>query len=235
MGFMDGMKVRQALTKHQRGDVEGARTEYARLYQQGVLKPGYLLPYSVLLLREGGAENFQQVKNILAKIQKSPELKPEDRSQLLMNYAIADWKLGNQDKAISLLEASHRERPCGITYQTLGFLYVEQGDAEKALQYNQEALDYDDEDSVALDNMAQTWYRLKGDKEKARAYFVQANELRPQQIDTLWFLSRYDLEAGDKAAAIAKLEKALEGRFSPLNYVDREQVQAEIDRIRADA
>lgn len=235
MGLLDGMKIRSALSKHQKGDVEGARRDYEALIAQGIYRPLFLLPYSVILLREGGDENLQKVKNLLAKIQRSKELTPEDRSQLLMNYAVADWKLGNREKAVKLMESSHRERPCGLTYQTLGFLYVEMGDAEQALAYNTEALDYDDEDSVCLDNMAQTHYRVLGDKQAAKPYFDKAHALKPGQIDTLWFLSRYDLERGDTQAAIEKLETASEGRFSPLNYVDKAQVEAEMDRLRANA
>ena len=103
------------------------------------------------------------------------------------------------------------------------------------MAYNTEALDYDDEDSVCLDNMAQTYYRVLGDKEQAKPYFDKAHRIKPGQIDTLWFLSRYDLEKGDTQAAIEKLETASEGRFSPLNYVDKEQVEAEIARLKGHA
>ncbi len=235
MGLMDSFKARKALALHQRGDIAGARAAYEAMYKEGILKPSYILPYSVLLLREGGEQNYQQVKNMLAKIQKSPELAPDSRSQLLMNYAIADWRLGNHEKALKLLESAHHERPCGIIYQTLGYLYVEQGDAEKALSYNTEAVEYDDEDSVTLDNLGQLYYRLLNDKEKAKGYFERAHALRPAQIDTLWFLSRYDLEEGNPEAAIEKLESALEGRFSPLNHVSEADVKAEIERIKQGA
>lgn len=233
MGIMDGFKIRAALAKHQKGDVAGAKQDYEALISRGILKPGFLLPYSVLLLRDGGDENYQKVKNLLAKVQRSPELKPDSRSQLLMNYAVADWKLGNREKAVDLLESAHREYPCGLTYETLGFLYVEMNDADKALSFNLEAYDYDDEASVTLDNLGQLYYRLLDDKQKAKEYFDKAHAVKPGQIDTLWFLSRYDLEAGDQEAAVEKLETALEGRFSPLNYVSKEQVEAEIKRIKA--
>lgn len=235
MALLSGLKVRNALVRHQKGDVEGARREYEALLAQGVYKPNYLLPYSVLLLRDGGEENYLKVKKLLAKIQKSPELSKEERSQLLMNFAVADWKLGNKQKAIELLEASHRERPCGLTYQTLGFLYVDAGQQDKALSFISEALDYDDEDPVVLDNMGQYHYCLTGDKQQAKGYFDKAHAVKPGQIDTLWFLSRYDLEAGDKQAALEKLETAAEGRFSPLNFVSRQQVQGEIDRLQQNA
>ena len=103
---------------------------------------------------------------------------------------------------------------------------------EKVLAFNKEALDYDDEDPIFLDNLAQTYYRCLGDKETAKPLFEQALKLKPSQIDTLWFLSRYDLEAGNTAAAIEKLETSLEGRFSPLNFSTREKVEAELKRLK---
>ena len=113
----------------------------------------------------------------------------------------------------------------------LGYLYVEAGDYEKALAFNTEAYDYDDEDSITLDNLAQTYYRLGNDKAKAREFFQKAIELKPTQIDTLYFLAQYDIEEGNKDAAREKLEKALKGRFSPLNYATREMVQASLDSL----
>ena len=157
----------------------------------------------------------------------------ERRQQLLMNYAVAQYKLGELDKGIHLLEESHRKSPCGLTYGALGFLYIEAGDAEKALAYNLEALDYDDEDPVTLDNLAQTYYRLLGDKETAKKYFEKALEIKDSQIDTLYFLAQYDLEAGNKQAAAEKLQKALEGRFSPLNYAKREMIEKQLAELNA--
>ena len=118
-----------------------------------------------------------------------------------------------------------------MVYQTLGYLYVEAGDFEKAVAFNTEAYEYDDEDAITLDNLGQTYYRLGNDKEKAKLYFEKALEAKPGQIDTLYFLAQYDIEAGDKEAARAKLEKALNGRFSPLNYATREKVQHAIDSL----
>ncbi len=145
---------------------------------------------------------------------------------------MAQYQLGALAAAVTLLEAYHRKYPCGVTYQALGFLYIEAGDAEKALAYNQEAVEYDDEDPVCLDNLGQTYYRLLGDKEKAKEYFDKAHEIKDTQIDTLYFLAQYDKEAGDKQAALEKLEKAAEGRFSPLNYATKEKVQAELEALK---
>ena len=102
---------------------------------------------------------------------------------------------------------------------------------EKGKAFVTEAIEYDDEDAICLDNMGQFCYRVLGDKAGAEEWFRKAIAIKEGQIDTLWFLSRYDLEKGDKAAARAKLEKALEGRFSPLNYADREKIEAELKQL----
>jgi len=235
MGFMDAFKARKALMKHQKGEMEEAKKMYNELYENGYISCAYLLPYCVVLLREGGEENYLKVKEILKRCEKAPDINDDRRQQLWMNYAVAQYKLGEMEKALQLLERSHQKSPCGITYGALGYLYIEAGMTEKALEYNLEAVEYDDEDSVLLDNLAQTYYRLVGDKEKAKEYFEKALEYKEGQIDTLYFLSLYDEEAGDYAAAAQKLEKALAGRFSALNYATRPLVEETLARVKAKA
>lgn len=103
---------------------------------------------------------------------------------------------------------------------------------KKAEDFILRSLEYDDEDPISLDNMGQFIYRVKGDKEGAKAWFDKAIALKDKQIDTLYFLSRYDLEAGDREAAIEKLEKAAKGNFSPLNYCSRETILKEIEKLK---
>ena len=103
---------------------------------------------------------------------------------------------------------------------------------DRAEKFIRDSVEYDDEDSVCLDNMAQFLYRVKGDKAAAREWFDKALAVKPNQIDTLYFLSRYDLEAGDRKAALGKLETAAEGRFSPLNYCSKEAIQQEIEKLK---
>ena len=103
---------------------------------------------------------------------------------------------------------------------------------EKAEEFIRKSLEYDEEDAICLDNMGQFVYRVKGDREAAKEWFDKAIAIKDTQIDTLYFLSRYDEEAGNRAAALEKLEKAAEGRFSPLNYCGRETILKEIERLK---
>ena len=130
------------------------------------------------------------------------------------------------DPALALLESEDGEQ------QPMTLEEKWEAGRQKTLKFNQEAADYDDEDPICLDNLGQTWYRVMGDREQAKEWFEKAHEIKPEQIDTLYFLSRYDLEAGRKADAAEKIEKALQGRFSPLNYCGREQLEAELRTLK---
>lgn len=105
---------------------------------------------------------------------------------------------------------------------------------EKAEAFIRESVEYDDEDPICLDNMGQFLYRVRENKAEAKPWFDKAYAIKDSQIDTLYFLSRYDEEAGNREAALEKLEKAAEGRFSPLNYCSRETVQKEIARLKGE-
>ena len=118
-------------------------------------------------------------------------------------------------------------------YSIIGFLKIEAGNAEEALAFNQAALEYDDTDAVFLDNLGQTYYRMLGDKEKAKIYFDKAIAVKPSAIDTNYFLALYDIEAGDIDKAKERLETALEGFTSPLNYATPELIRAKLKEIDA--
>ncbi|MBQ8556846.1 MAG: tetratricopeptide repeat protein [Clostridia bacterium] len=269
MGFFASLKAQQAMRAHGKGDIAKAKQLYEEALAKGLMESRPMLGYALLLIREG---SFEKAMALLLKTQKAPDLTPDRKSQLFVDYAACCAKTGQLEKGVKLLERQHDRTPTGLTYQTLGYLYVEQYDAvnkpvaeelapvydeegnevpqptkaerqaeidaqwqegvEKAFALLQASIDYDDEDPVCLDNMGQALYRIKGDKVAAKEWFDKAHAEKPGQIDSLWFLSRYDLEAGDTAAAIDKLETALEGNFSPLNYADRKMVEDELKRLK---
>ena len=91
---------------------------------------------------------------------------------------------------------------------------------------------YDEEDAIFLDNLGQTYYRLLGDKEKAKTYFDRAIAIKPKSIDTNYFLALYDIENGDIQSAKDRLDLARIGMTSPLNYATPEMIDAKRDEIR---
>ena len=277
MGFGTMLKANKAYREQKNGNSQAAMALYEECFNDGLNDPRYVLAYAVLLIRDG---QYQKAKDFLVKHQKAPGMSPEQRTNLIVDYAACCYRLGELDKAVAKLEELNRKGPSGLIYQTLGYLYCEQYDAEKkaaflaretersqqtapdlavlqgenegektpltpedkweagrqkTLKYNQEAVEYDDEDSICLDNLGQTWYRVMSDPDKAKEWFDKAHAVKPEQIDTLYFLSRYDLARGDRKAAAEKLETALEGRFSALNYCDREQIEQELRTLKEEA
>jgi len=229
MGFFKDMKAQKALAAHGKGRHEEAYAIYNEAYAEGMDKARFLLPYSILLMRRG---EYEKAREVLKKVEKAPGgITPDQRVQMLTNYAVASWKLGRTDYAVDLLREVYRKGPNGSIYGTLGFLLIEKGDFDEALAFNKEAVEYDEEDPVALDNLAQTYYRLGNDKEKALKCFQKAIRFKEGAIDTNYFLARYDIEAGKPDDARKKLETAREGRFSPLNYATQEMIDALLDEI----
>ena len=85
------------------------------------------------------------------------------------------------------------------------------GDFAQALEFNQEALDYDDEDAATLDNMGQLYQAMAeaeadgekaaGYREKAIGFYEKAHEIKPRQITTIYCLARMLHEDGDDERA----------------------------------
>lgn len=225
MGMMTGIKAQRALMAHGKGEIDEALRLYQEAYDEGLDKPRYLLPFSILMLRRG---DYEKAKEILRKVEKAPGLTPEQRAQMLTNYAVASWKTGRTDYAVELLREVYRKWPSGTIYGTLGYVLIEQGDYEEALAFNREAVEYDDEDPIALDNLGQTYYRLGNDKAEARRWFEKALALRESAIDSNYFLAQYDIEEGRIEDAREKLETARDGRFSPLNYATKEMIAEQL-------
>ncbi len=295
MGFMTAIKANKAYRLQQKGQADEALKLYEEAFAEGLNDPRFNLSYALLIIRKG---EYQKAKEFLVKHQKTPGMTPDQRTNLLVDYAACCFRLGDLDKGISTLEQQYRKTETGLLYQTLGYLYVEKYDAackpsfdeaeeaaaeavteeageeepadeapaaeeaagetaaekaenpaeaetkplspreaweagvSKAEEFIRKSLEYDDEDPICLDNMGQFLYRVKGDREGARPWFEKALAFKDSQIDTLYFLSRYDEEDGNRQAALEKLEKAASGRFSPLNYCGPEAIQQEIARLK---
>ena len=228
MSFMGNMTGNKALTAHSKGDYRTALKLYEEAYEKGMDKPRLLRGYSVLLIR---TSQFDKALEVLKRMEKMP-MDAKEKTDLHINYAIILWQKGHLDRAMEILEDEFRHTKNGTLYSIIGYLKIEQGDAEEAIRFNKEALEYDDEDPVFLDNLGQTYYRLVGDKETAKIYFDKAIALKPKAIDTNYFLALYDIENGDLESAKDRLDTARVGMFSPLNYATPEMIDAKRDELR---
>ena len=280
MGIATAWKANKALRMQRNGNYQEAIKLYEEAIAEGMNDPRFLMPYALLIIRDG---QYQKAREFLVAHQKVP-MSPGQRTEMLVYYATCCFRLGNTDKGISTLELQFRKTETGLLYQTLGYLYVDKYDRdhrpdfeamkataapaeetaeeateapaeetaeaeggeaaslspeeewnagiEKAEAFIRQSVEYDEEDSICLDNLGEFLYRVRGDKAAAKEWFDKAIAIKENQIDTLYFLSRYDLDANDPKAALEKLEKAAAGRFSPLNYSSREMIEKEIEQLK---
>lgn len=230
MSFMGNLAGNKALTAHSKGEYQKALALYEEAYAKGIDKPKLLRGYSVLLIR---LSMFDKALEVIKKMEQNGCLTPKERAEMHVNYAIILWKKGHLDHAMEILEHEFAEARNGTMYSIIGYLKIEQGNAEEALRFNLEALEYDDEDAVYLDNVGQTYYRLMGDKEKAKPYFDKAISIKPGAIDTNYFLALYDIENGDIESAKKRLKLARSGFFSPLNFAQKDLIDAKLAELNA--
>ena len=125
MGFKSLIKGNRALALQRKGQKEEAIHLYDEAIADGLNDPRYLLPYALLLIRDG---QYQKAKDFLVAHQRMPGVTPQQRTELLVYYATCCMRLGNVDKGISALEQQALKGETGLLYQTLGYLYIEKYD-----------------------------------------------------------------------------------------------------------
>ena len=239
MGFLTNFNARKAYMKHVQGNraFEAGKTEegremhkqamegYEKAYKEGMNDPNYLMAYSVLLMRAG---DFEKSREIMLKLDKM-KLAADQRKQLHINYSVLQWKMGNLDKAIEQMRVVAAGGKTAMVYTTLGQYLIDKaiqtGDFTEAIEFNHEAYEYDEEDAGTLDNLGQLKYAM-GEREAAKDYFRRALEQKPSQTVTLYNLARLLHEDGEDDEARKLIARAVDGNFSSLCPVSREEVQA---------
>ena len=186
---------------------------------------------------------FERAREIMLECNKDKSMSADDRFSLRVDYSICQWKMGRLDKAIETIQNAARAKKNGSIYTTLGMFLVERaretGEFDEALAFNEEALDYDDEDAGVLDNVGQLYMimaeklRAGGEAEqaaecrkKALDALKKANELKPDQVSSAYYLAKLLHEDGDDARARSLLDHVLKIPFSAIMQVSREEAEA---------
>lgn len=122
------------------------------------------------------ADRFDEAESLLQQvIEKQPQL-ADAYNNLAYMYAERGVKL---DKALNLVEKALYLRP-GAAYMidTLGWVYYQMGEYEKALKHLKRAEKLSLEDAVLYDHLADTYQKLD-QMNKAREYWKKAYEIDP--------------------------------------------------------
>ena len=89
----------------------------------------------------------------------------------------------NLDEAQKLIEKALELRPnTGYIIDSLGWVYFQKGEVEKAVEVLEKAASLSGDDPVMFDHLGDA-YRAKGEKDKALEYWKRAIELDSSMTD----------------------------------------------------
>jgi len=246
MGFIANFKGRNAFKNHlqgnqyiDKGEKEKAQEKhdaamklYKEAYDGGNRNPNILMAYGVLKMRYG---LYEEARDLFLMCERMSGLEKKDKKQLRINYSVCQWRLGNLDKAIELMQEAARTGKTAVIYTILGYYLIEKAletnDFSEALSFNQEAYEYDEDDAGVLDNLGQLYYYMN-EREKAYDYFSRAFRIKPSQVPTSYFIAKMNLENGDLEKAKQFAEKCLDGNFSALCSISREEAETLLENIK---
>ncbi len=190
----------------------------------GNLNSSNRLLYAYVLLRLGYVEESQlELRRLL------PYTKPEtaDRYQVKNLLALGYWKQGNLAEAIEEMEeitAGNYKNT--MIYQNLGILYNLSNDKEKALNFNLEAFDYNSDDNIITDNLADA-YAINGDFEKAAEVYKELINRTPEPHfpEAYYGYGKVLIRLGEKQEGIKMIEKSLTKPFSFLSIRTKDEIE----------
>lgn len=212
-------------------DKQKAFALYEKAYKTGKMKPQTALYYSYLLLRDGRLdESNKKFDEILSKNKKN--LTESDINNALLNKALVKWKSGDLKGALkdaqSLYDNGYKTT---AIYGVLGYWYTLDGQYEKALEINKEAYDYNSDDLIIADNLAQNYF-LVGEIEKSHDMYVDILNKDPQFIEPYYNFALVLESLGEFDDAVSELENALSMKEKFLSTVTHDMVKKKIDEIK---
>ncbi len=183
--------------------------------------------FGVLLMKQGKFdEALQRFDNAL----KSPACKAPLRNLIRMNRAITWFKLGNNEKALIALEDLHQNFRSIRVYQTLGYVYTSLKMYDKAEPYNLEAVEFEPDDHVILDNTGQMYLEM-GEWEKAREY-IEKSYAKKHFSDVLYHMGLIAEHDELLDEALDYYREAMTKNMDALNDVTPEKLRARIGAIK---
>ena len=180
-----------------------------------------------LYLRNG---KLDKARTTLAEASMMPGKMPV-KNRIKAMRALVMWKEGYIKDAIESLENLIADFKNTTVYQDLGLLYILDKDKEKALSFNLEAYDYNSDDMIIMDNLAEA-YVLCGMNDEAEKMYEKLLEMEPHFPEAYYGYGKLLCEKGEKEKGIEYMEKALDKRFSFLSVMQKDEVLQLIERYK---
>ena len=193
-------------------------------YEHGGRVAGPMIAYGMQLLRRS---EYEKGLTVLQDVLMIENLNPTMLKIVRQDLAIAYWKNGDLETAISTLELMLKDYDYfnDDFYGTLGYFYIEAGQYDKATELSNKALTVNEGNGPVYDNLGLIAY-AQGDLEEAKELFLKALDMRDTMSATKYYLGLIAEQEGDKEMARTYFAAAYNSKVTGINTVSREQVEA---------
>ncbi len=186
----------------------------------GKMKPETMRYYGYMLLRSG---ELNLAEEVLTRASVSAK-KPAEKKRIKAMLSLVVWKKGDLDLAIEMMEEAIEGFKVSNFYQNLGLMYVLKGERQKSLKFNLEAHDYNPDDMVIADNLAQS-YVLCGEYEKGKAVYEELLGKEPHFPEPYYGYGLLLIKCGDRERGIEFIKKSLDKTFTFLSVMQKDDVE----------
>ncbi|MBB6631583.1 tetratricopeptide repeat protein [Clostridium algidicarnis] len=192
-------------------------------------KARVIINYAYILLRDSNVDKANKVISLIDERKLPLELNDE------MNYkmvtSLIEWKNGNLDNCINILKSTYEKYKNTTLYESLGYLLVVSGDYEDALNFNLEAIKYDENNSVIMDNLGETYYYL-GEYDKALDIYTRLCTRAVTFPEAYYYYGLVLKNTGDSKKALEMFKKSLTLKESFLSNLKKESIEKEIELLK---
>jgi len=212
--------------KYGLGRLDEAIKWFGRAYATKRASVRAAVNYAYLLLKNAELQKSEEV------LQKEAKKHPENQElpYLKSILALVLWKKGELDQAVEMLGEVIQTYRTTSVYGSLGFMLIQKGDLEKALQFNLEALDFNPRDNIINDNLGQNYFLL-GQYDKAREIYENLLAKAPSFPEPYYNYGLLMEKLGNREEALESMKKALSMKFSYLSTITREEIETAISRL----
>lgn len=212
--------------KYNKGTMEEAIKWFGKAYETGRARPQLGISYGYLMLKNAQVDESEKVFNEILKT----KLSEDDKMLVKSNIALVLWKKGKLDEAVELLETVYKDFKTTNLYGSLGYLLILKGDLDRALQFNLEAYEYNNSNSIILDNLGETYYH-RCEYDKAEEIYEKLMENKPSFPEAYYHYALVLTKKENYQKALEMIRKALTFTTTFLSSVSREEIEKKAEEI----
>lgn len=214
-------------TNYAKGQKNKALQYFKKASEIKNCSPRIATSYAYLLLKE---KEVHSSKEILDKLLSKNNLKLEEESIIKMTLALVYWKEDNIDLAVETLEKVYSKFKNSTLYESLGYLLIIQGDYNKALEFNLEAIDYDDGNDVIKDNLAQSYYHLEN-YDKSEEIYEKLTSKGAAFAEPYYYYGLILEKNGEIEKSKDMLKSSLTFKESFLSSLSKDIIESELNKL----